>query len=176
MVSPDIHALQHPARLPSWPATFAIVALALAYLATKDWRDRHLVLINASASLPNWAFLVERGDQPQRGGYAVFAAARTPLIVAHFGKNPPPFTKIVYGVPGDMVTRADDWVSVNGTRIAHLKPFSKRGERLAPGPVGRVPQGCYYLGSPHPDGFDSRYADIGWVCARQIIGNASAVL
>jgi len=26
------------------------------------------------------------------------------------------------------------------------------------------------MGSPHPDGFDSRYAAIGFVCAKQIVG------
>ena len=67
-------------------------------------------------------------------------------------------------------------VSVNGARVAHLKPLSKRGERLVPGPVGRVPPGCYFMGSPHPDGFDSRYADIGWVCGPQIVGTGIAVL
>ena len=163
-------------RLPSWPMTLAIIGVAMAYLATQSWRDRHLFLINATQSLPNWAFVVERGTAPVRGKLAFFAIARTPLIVAHFGMNPQPFGKIVYGMPGDMVTRANDWVSVNGARVAHLKPLSKRGERLVPGPVGRVPPGCYFMGSPHPDGFDSRYADIGWVCGPQIVGTGTAVL
>ena len=167
---------QRASRLPSWPMTLAIIGAAMAYLATQGWRDRHLFLINATESLPNWAFVVERGTAPQRGKLAFFAIARTPLIVAHFGKNPQPFGKIVYGMPGDLVTRANDWVSVNGARVAHLKPLSKRGERLVPGPVGRVPPGCYFMGSPHPDGFDSRYADIGWVCGPQIVGTGIAVL
>lgn len=163
-------------RLPSWPAITALVALSACYLGIKDWRDRHLFLINATGSLPNWAFVVERGTVPVRGTFAFFVVPQTPLITAHFGKNPQPFGKITYGMPGDLVTRADSWVSVNGHRVAHLKARSVRGEPLTPGPLGRVPEQCYFMGSPHPDGFDSRYADIGWVCARQIVGTGSEVL
>ena len=164
------------ARLPSWPMIMLICVAAVAYLATQGWRDRHLFLINATRSLPNWAFVVERGTVPQRGKLAFFAIARTPLIVAHFGKHPQPFGKIVYGMPGDVVTRSGNWVAVNGARVAQLKPLSKRGEVLVPGPLGRVPDDCYFMATSHPDGFDSRYADIGWVCSRQIVGTGTAVL
>jgi conjugal transfer pilin signal peptidase TrbI len=176
MVSPETLKRDQSARLPSWPMVLLIVGLAVLYLATQGWRDRHLFLINATESLPNWAFVVERGTPPVRGKLAFFVVPKTPLIVAHFGKKPQPFGKIVYGMPDDVVTRADNWVSVNGARVAHLKPLSKRGEPLAPGPLGRVPHDCYFMGSPHPDGFDSRYADIGWVCGKQIVGTGTAVL
>ncbi|MBA3895668.1 MAG: S26 family signal peptidase [Sphingomonadaceae bacterium] len=176
MVSPEVLERDRSAHLPSWPIVLLIVGLAALYLATQGWRDRHLFLINATESLPNWAFVVERGTSPVRGKLAFFVVPRTPLIVAHFGKEPQPFGKTVYGMPGDIVTRADNWVSVNGARVAHLKALSKRGEPLAPGPLGRVPQDCYFMGSPHPDGFDSRYADIGWVCDKQIVGTGTTVL
>jgi conjugal transfer pilin signal peptidase TrbI len=176
MGSSDMAGQMPVRRLPSWPVMILIFALTAVYMATQGWRDRHLFLINATQSLPNWAFVVERGKVPVRGKLAFFMVPKTPLIVAHFGKSPQPFGKIAYGLPGDLVSRTDNWVSVNGTRIAHLKPVSKRGEALQPGPLGRVPQGCYFMGSPHPDGFDSRYADIGWVCAKQIVGTGTAVL
>lgn len=175
MSSSDLAAPKR-SRLPSWPAIGAIMAATAMYMATQGWRNRHLFLINATESLPNWAFVVERGASPVRGKLAFFVVRKTPLIVAHFGKNPQPFGKIAYGMPGDMVTRADNWVSVNGVHVGHVKPLSKRGEPLQPGPLGRIPPGCYYMGSPHPDGFDSRYADIGWVCAQQIVGTGTAVL
>jgi len=47
---------------------------------------------------------------------------------------------------------------------------------LKAGPTGRVPDGCYYMGSPHKDGFDSRYAAIGFVCDRQIVGVSRRVI
>jgi conjugal transfer pilin signal peptidase TrbI len=100
----------------------------------------------------------------------------TPLIKAHFGKHPAPFGKLVYGVAGDLVTREGSNVLVNGAHVAQVKPLSKRGEVLRPGPLGRVPEGCFFVGSPHKDGFDSRYADIGWVCKSQIFGTGVPVL
>ncbi|MDP3674685.1 MAG: S26 family signal peptidase [Novosphingobium sp.] len=133
-------------------------------------------MINASESLPNWAFLVEKRVQPRLRQYAFFRVRETPLIRAHFGDHPQPFGKLVYGVAGDLVTRDGHTVLVNGSPVAVLKPVSKRGEVLAAGPVGRVPPGCYFLATPHKDGFDSRYADIGWVCAPQIVGTGVPVL
>jgi conjugal transfer pilin signal peptidase TrbI len=176
IVSHETNSANRCARLPSWPMMALILGLAWLTLAAQEWRDRHLFLINATGSLPNWAFVVERGTAPVRGKLAFFVVPKTPLIVAHFGNNPQPFGKIVYGIPGDLVTRADNMVSVNGARVAHLKAVSKRGEPLTPGPLGRVPRDCYFMGSAHPDGFDSRYADIGWVCGKQLVGTGTAVL
>lgn len=178
MVSSEAQAASPGRRslLPSWQAIAVLLVIVIAFESLREWRNRHLFLINATDSLPNWAFVVTRGEAPARGKLAFFAVPRTPLITTHFGRDPKPFGKIVYGMPGDIVTRSDNWVSVNGARIAHLKPLSKRGEPLAPGPLGRVPNGCYFMGSPHPDGFDSRYADIGWVCASQVVGTGTALL
>ena len=133
-------------------------------------------MINASESLPNWAFFVEKRVMPRLGQYAFFRVRETPLIRAHFGDHPQPFGKIVYGVAGDLVSRKGNTVLVNGSPVAVLKAVSKRGEVLAAGPIGRVPPGCYFVATPHIDGFDSRYADIGWVCARQIVGTGVPVL
>jgi len=57
-----------------------------------------------------------------------------------------------------------------------MKPFSKFGERLVPGPTGVIPRGCYFVGSPHKDGFDSRYAAIGFACANKIVGVGKPIL
>ena len=133
-------------------------------------------MINATDSLPNWAFFVEKRTLPERGQYVFFRVPKTPLIVSHFGQDVQPFGKLVYGVAGDVVTRTGANVSVNGTPIAMLKPVSKRGVALAPGPLGRVPDGCYFVGTPHRDGFDSRYADVGWVCRDQLVGTGVPVL
>ncbi|ATI80547.1 S26 family signal peptidase [Sphingobium yanoikuyae] len=161
-------------RLWGLAGLFMIGIAALS--AISAWRGTHLLLINMSASLPNWAFLVHRGEAPARGGYAFFNPPRTALLVRHFGARPQPFAKIVYGMPGDLVTHAGANVSINGRLVARMKPATRLGEPLTPGATGRVPAGCYYLGTPHPDGFDSRYGEIGFVCARQIIGTGEPIL
>ena len=61
-------------------------------------------------------------------------------------------------------------------QVGVLKPVSARGARLEAGPTGIIPAGCYYMGSPHRDGFDSRYAAIGFVCRGEIIGTARQVI
>jgi conjugal transfer pilin signal peptidase TrbI len=158
-------------------AAIALLAAGLAGTqALASWRDSHLVLINATLSLENWAFLVERGTKPRRGDIAFFVAPPNRIVTEHFGIPTPPFGKRVYGIAGDRVRREGDVVSVNGRPVARLKPLTKSGERLTPGPTGIIPQGCYYMGSPHKDGLDSRYADIGFVCHKQILGTGRAIL
>ena len=163
-------------RLPRWRTIILIAATFLGWNALREWGEDHAFLINASDSLPNWALLVQKNVMPAKGEYIVFSPPETKLIERHFGVHPKPFAKFVYGVGGDLVDRQGGWVRVNGRPIAHLKAFSRQGEALTPGPVGRVPQRCYFVGTPHPDGFDSRYADIGFVCARQVVGTGVPVL
>jgi len=82
----------------------------------------------------------------------------------------------VYGVAGDVVTRQGPDFFINGKHVALAKHKSRRGEPLAAGPIGVIPHGCYFAGTPHKDGFDSRYAIIGWICRDRIVGTGSPVL
>jgi hypothetical protein len=95
------------------------------------------------------------------------------LLRRHFGAKPQMFGKIAYGVPGDIISHIGRTVAVNGHPVAQMKPFTRFGEPLTPGATGRVPAGCYFAATPHKDGFDSRYGEIGFVCGRQIIGTGS---
>jgi conjugal transfer pilin signal peptidase TrbI len=87
-----------------------------------------------------------------------------------------PFTKIVMGVPGDVVSLVDREVYINGKPIAFAKFRSKHGEPLELGPTGVIPPGMYYVHGTHPDSLDSRYAVTGWICADQVIGRAYPIL
>ncbi|MAM37026.1 MAG: type VI secretion protein [Erythrobacter sp.] len=159
-----------------WAAFGLFVAGSLMLTAIADWRDRHAFLINTSESLPNWAFVIERGRMPTRGDYVFFDPPPSALVRRHFSEEPRMFGKRVYGMPGDVVAHVGNAVTINGRWVAHMKPASRFGEPLTPGATGKVPSGCYYAGTPHKDGFDSRYADIGFVCARQIVGTGEPVL
>ncbi|KUR75341.1 S26 family signal peptidase [Novosphingobium sp. Fuku2-ISO-50] len=176
----DLHAgaLVLPKR--PWRERLRSMALlglvAITFMALDDWHDRHAILINASESLPTWALLVETGRFPARGDYVVFDPGHAPLVVKHFGEHPRPFAKIAYGLPGDVVTRDGARVIVNGVEVSRLKPFTRQGESLVPGPTGRVPAGCVYAGTPHKDGFDSRYAAIGFICHDRLIGTGEPIL
>ena len=110
------------------------------------------------------------------GEYVFFVPPDNALVRRHFGPDSGPFGKRVIGMPGDVVAHDGSWVSVNGVRVAHMKPRSRDGEVLTPGPVGRIPDGCFYVGTPHPDGFDSRYAEIGFACRKAILGTGTPIL
>jgi conjugal transfer pilin signal peptidase TrbI len=133
-------------------------------------------MINESESLPNWAFLVEAGRFPARGDYVIFNPGRDPLVTKYFGEQPSAFAKIAYGVPGDVVSRNGSDVLVNGHKVARLKPRTRRGDPLEAGPIGTIPKGCVFAGTDHKDGFDSRYAAIGFVCGHRIAGVGRAIL
>ncbi len=165
-----------PSARGRWAAIGVLGALLAGTQALASWRDDHGLLINTTESLPNWAFFIERHKAPEHGDYVVFAPPHTPLVVNHFGRQPSPFTKIAYGLPGDRVSREGNAVLVDGRRVGLLKRLTRRGERLTPGPVGTIPERCYYLGTPHKDGFDSRYAEIGFVCADRIVGIGVPIL
>ena len=79
-------------------------------------------------------------------------------------------------MPGDLVEHRGADVIVAGKLVAHMKPLTKFGERLVPGPTGIIPRDCYFVGSPHKDGFDSRYAAIGFACANKIVGVGKPIL
>lgn len=153
-----------------------ILVGGLAYQNLSHWSETHAFMINQSESLPNWAFLVEGGRFPKRGEYVVFNPGRDPLVLKYFGEKPAAFAKVTYGVPGDVVSRSGADVLVNGHKVARLKPLTRKGDPLPAGPVGRIPEGCVYAGSDHKDGFDSRYAAIGFVCRDRLAGVGSPIL
>ena len=136
----------------------------------------HALMINASPSLPYWAIWLDRGAAPQRGDIILFDPPASPLLAKHFGKEPKPFGKRVSGMPGDVVTEKDRVYFVNGRQVAKAKLKSRLGEPLALGPTGTVPRGCYFVTTGHKDGFDSRYAAIGWICRQRILGVGRPIL
>jgi len=149
-------------------------AFALSSLAA--FAAGHALMINASPSLPYWAIWLDRGAAPQHGDIILFDPPASPLLAKHFGKEPKPFGKRVSGMPGDVVTEKDRVYFVNGRQVAKAKLKSRRGEPLALGPTGTVPRGCYFVTTGHKDGFDSRYAAIGWICRQRILGVGRPIL
>src|SRR3546814_21040529 len=79
-----------------------------------------------------------------RGDWPFVPPPSNALFHAHFGAEPPVFGKIVYGLPGDIVTHrgADvvvSWAAGAGHEapseqlVAKLKPVSSAGDKLEPG-------------------------------------------
>lgn len=174
-----MRAADRPGRSPAWPRLAlwgGLGGIALALGTLSAFSQTHALMINASPSLPYWAVWMTRGAAPQRGDIILFDPPASPLLVRHFGKEPKPFGKRVSGIPGDLVTEKDRAFFVNGRLVARAKVASRLGEPLALGPTGRVPRGCYFVTTEHKDGFDSRYAAIGWICAPRILGVGRPIL
>jgi len=146
------------------------IAYLLLIVAAAVFQAHYGFGLNASPSLPYRFFLIRKGELPQRGEYIAFRWQ---------GGGPYPvgvtFVKIVAGIAGDTVARADRDYFVNGTHVGQAKTVSRQGAPLAPGPTGVLPSGRYYVRAPHPDSLDSRYQLTGWVKEEQIIGRAYAL-
>lgn len=153
-----------------------IVALPFAWAPIAAFGEDHAFLINASPSLPNWAFWLDKSAPIARGSLIFFEPPASPLLERHFGKGPHLFGKRVLGLPGDVVSHEDAEVLVNGRKVGARLAKTRLGLKLSPGPEGVIPRNCYFVGSDHPRGFDSRYAEVGFACRGHILGSGRAIL
>lgn len=115
---------------------------------------------NETASLPDRFFIVEQG---------VHSVRRDELLAFHVGAGVRHYpsgmvwVKIVVGLPGDSIEWRGDVVTVAGKVMGKAKAVNRFGETLARTPAGIIPVGHYFVATPHPDSYDSRYQDIGLI-------------
>ena len=146
-----------------------IVGLCIAKLAASPWIRMGL---NATESLPGWVYLVVKDRRP---------TSRTDRVAFWPPPNPAYprslwFIKIARGLPGDHITRRERAFFVEGAFVGRAKPRAHNGRVLPPGPEGVLPAGQYFVWTPHPESYDSRYADIGWIAQGRLIGRAYRLL
>jgi conjugal transfer pilin signal peptidase TrbI len=142
-----------------WPA-YALLFLLCALLM-----KHYSIGLNATNSLKDVFYVVEKNAQIVRGDYVAFKWRGGGPYKA--GST---FVKKLAGVPGDQVTLVERGFFVNGVAVGEAKPVSLKGAPLELGPVGRLPEGRYYVMAPHKDSLDSRYALMGWVEQDQLVG------
>ncbi|MDA0967632.1 MAG: S26 family signal peptidase [Proteobacteria bacterium] len=152
----------------SLKATFAIVVVSVVLVVVIN--IKYSIMINATGSLGNLAFLVEKGVIPQeKGEYIAFIPPKNP----YYTKT---FVKIIGGVAGDEVTQEDRIYYVNGIKIGRAKEVSLKGDPLSTGPVGLIPENHYFVYTPMKDSYDSRYKTIGWIPKDLVVGTAHPIL
>jgi conjugal transfer pilin signal peptidase TrbI len=154
----------------------ALVAAPLAWAATDSFAKDHALLVNLSPSLPNWAFWLDKNAPIERGSLVFFEPPPSELVERHFGKGAQLFGKRVLGLPGQVVSHRGTAVYIDGRKVAERLARTRLGVPLTKGPEGAIPEGCYYTGTSHPRGLDSRYGAIGFVCRPQILGSGRAIL
>lgn len=158
-------------RLNRWLGlTAALIASSwMVILALSPWIR---VGINGTDSLPGLLYLVLKRQAPQgRHDLVAFYPPEN-----RFYRDGMVFIKRVAGLPGDEVTRKGGDFFINGAHIATAKTHSRSGVALKPGPTGVIPAGRYFVWTPHPDSYDSRYADFGWISKARLIGRVVRVL
>lgn len=135
-----------------------------------------VVSINLTDSLPGRLYLIQKGVKPGLNDFAAFQ---------YQGGGPyapgTRFLKIVKGIEGAHVVAIESNSGfmnfyVNGSFVGQAKPKSRSGTPLSPGPTGTIPPHHYYMSAPNPDSLDSRYALVGWVDEKYVIGRAIAIL
>jgi type IV secretory pathway protease TraF len=146
-----------PAQL--WKAYGIVLPIGLA-----TWWAIPQVTLVASPSIDAWAVRAASGPIT-RGTLVSF-------MLSHrlAGPKPVDVTKYALCLPGDridMVERPsprhpeirDGWYFCNGHLLGVSKPFGHGGQRLDHWhpEIRTIPAGFIYVGSSHPDGFDSRY-------------------
>ncbi len=140
----------------------------IAFLVLYVWTSYFTFSVNMSDSLPGKVFLVYRTDKTLKQGDLVYFK-----YYGHYYRKGIPFMKIVAGAPGDKVTHNDRDYFVNGKKIAWAKPTDLSGRPLMQSCFsGPVPQGKYWVVTPHKDSLDSRYEDPGMISQGQVIGKA----
>jgi conjugal transfer pilin signal peptidase TrbI len=127
---------------------------------------------NETESLPFWAFVVDKDDKtPVRGEYFQFLVPPNPYYPTNS-----PFVKHVLGVPGDVVTVKGREFFINGQSVGVAKTHSKTGLVAEMASPGVIPAGHYFMSAPNKDSLDSRYAVIGLIDAKRIVGKAKPVM
>ncbi len=133
-----------------------------------------------SLPYPLWVHTKFSPTTIERGDYVV---VNLPPEVSRIFPPGAAFIKEVVGVPGDVVQAQDRVFTVipatpgqEAVQIGKAKVVSRKGLSLMAGPVGVIPPGRYFVRGTHPDSLDSRYAMLGWVSDRDIVGSAIPIL
>ena len=91
-------------------------------------------------------------------------------------RHPEGTSQGLWGCAGQVVSHRGTAVYIDGRKVAERLARTRLGVPLTKGPEGAIPKGCYYTGTAHPRGLDSRYGAIGFVCRPQILGSGRAIL
>ena len=163
--------IKRPILNAKWLWLCAIILAAGGFRSVQAWSEDHFILINQTQSLPNWVFIVDKGTLPRKGDMVAFI----PGPNAYY-PDKLPFVKIVRGVGGDKVTIEGVDIVVNGQRLGAIKSLTGANPKVTAMDEGAIPDGHYFVWSPSPDSFDSRYKEIGYVENSRIIGRARPLL
>lgn len=113
---------------------------------------------NVSDSLPFSIFLSTKLREIEPHMYVALEHPKSSLLIA----------KQVIGFPGDFMTIRDRNLYINGVNYGGIRQKTRSGSLVDPICEGAIPQGYVFVYAPHPDSYDSRYAEFGLVAISQL--------
>ncbi len=146
---------------------FSVVFGAVVGTVWAFSRTDEQFIFNATDSVEGYVFMLGGSGTPYRGALIAFQPPKNDFY-RHIK-----FIKYVAGIPGDRVTRRGREFFINDKFIGVAKEFSKKGAPLKASEPGVIPHGKVFVWTPHPDSFDSRYAQISLLDQKNIIGFVS---
>ncbi len=148
-------------------AGFVLSVLGILSLC-KPW---FYFVFNASNSMSGLVYLVLPGRTPALGDVVAFYPPENSL---YHGKRR--FLKIVKGIEGDRIDIKDHHVFLNGIKIGWVHEQANNGLLLRPIESTVIPEGRYFVWTPHDFSYDSRYREIGLISDDALIGTAHRIL
>jgi len=163
-------------------AVVAVIFGLISFSAFSMVASRYQIGWGMSECLPETFFWIDKTQHTgfKRGDYVAF---KTRGLEPFYPKGLR-FMKIITGVPGDTVVKQGNTISVcKKDAPANCSVFKVNRISLSGLPIPEyyhwqneqiVPESCYFVSTPHPRSFDSRYW--GYVCDSEIIGKGKPLL
>lgn len=122
---------------------------------------------NVTESLPQTLFLVKEGESFSKGDMIQFAYKADKEKFLPDGSR---IIKIVAGIPGDVVRFEGNDFFINNVKFGKAKEISRSGRALTKNVAKTLSEDEYFVFTPHPDSFDSRYIHMGYISNSQVVG------
>lgn len=124
-----------------------------------------------SDSLPGYVYILNKTERPVKGELAGFWAPPNSYYPKEMW-----FSKYIVGQGGDVITHKGREIFINGKSIGIAQERGRNGRPLQMIRDGVIPAGHYFMWTPHPRSYDSRYSDIGLISDEKIRGRAYRLL
>lgn len=145
------------------------ISLVLFIIASAKFASTKVIIaVNQSTSLKGKIFLGIKGSEVSRGNIVIVQLQNN----AHYGNAR--FTKIVTGVPGDIIEKQADNFFINGEFAAYAKKNTPKQTPLQSLEVvgNKIPENHFFLTTKHENSYDSRYDSFGYIPSSWVIARA----
>ena len=168
-----------------------LIIIAICFVAIGLITAKINIGFNQSNSLSGRVFLIVKGTLPkEKFDIVSFKSVEELTEIKKNGSKYPHAhnskVKHVIGFGGDIVSvksnveEGTNHIYINGRDYGIIKEFALSGNKLFPIINANnslvIPQGYYFVWTPHKDSDDSRYSHTGLVHKSQIIGRAYEIL